>query len=327
MTGIVVLVLLPIGVLATAVTGPWLLRRSAPALMHVPRLAALVLTASILTWPLALLSIGPVLAWVTTGPVLLPGRAGEVCQQCLAAANPWSQPVPMDTGIPAVILLALPTIGIAALLGASIRRGMQRARATAQRASAVRRHGLATGVYGYRVLLIDDPAPQVFALPARHGGIVVSRAAMEALTGDELQAVLEHERAHLRQRHHLLLALATAVGHHLRWVPCIAAASEALPYYLEIAADDAARHRTGTPALASALLRLSEPAPPSLLLGQGAGALHATGPHRIGHLISPGPAHNGRWPALLITSYLGALTLLTIAVGVPYLGALATGCP
>lgn len=326
MTAILVLVALPTGLLTTALTGPWLLRRSAPALMHVPRLAALVLTGSILAWPLALLSIGPLLAWVTTGPALLPGRAGEVCQQCLAAANPWSQPASMDTGIPAVVLLALPTIGAAALLAACIRGGVQRARATAQSAAAVHRQALATHILGHRVLLVDDPAPQVFALPARRGGIVLSRTALEVLTGDELRAVLEHERAHLRQRHHLLLALATVVGHQLRWVPCIAAAAAALPHYLEIAADDAARHRTGTAALAGALLRLGEPAPPSILASTAAGALHATGPHRIGHLISPHPARNGRWSALLIGTYLSALTMMTIAVGLPYASALASGC-
>src|SRR5690625_7252850 len=94
----VVIAVVPLARLTTALTVPWFLRRSASALAHVPRLAALALTASVLAWPLALLSIGPLLAWVSTGPVLLPGRAGEVCQQCLAAANPWGQPAAVYTG-------------------------------------------------------------------------------------------------------------------------------------------------------------------------------------------------------------------------------------
>ncbi len=322
----VLIAVVPLALLATALTGPWFLRRSAPALAHVPRLAALALTASVLAWPLALLSIGPLLAWVSTGPVLLPGRAGEVCQQCLAAANPWGQPAAVYTGVPTVILLALPALAAAGLLAAAARRGMQRARATARSAAAVHRGARHARVHGRSVLLIDDPAPQVFAMPARHGGIVLSRTALRVLTGEELRAVLEHEQAHLRQRHHLLLAVVSAVGHHLRWVPSIAAASAALPHYLEIAADDAARRRTGTAALASALLRLSESAPAAPLAGAPAGALHATGPHRIGHLLSPEPAHAGHWPALLATAYLSALTLVTLAANLPYLGALVAGC-
>src|SRR5699024_3740318 len=126
----------------------------------------------------------------------------------------------------------------------------------------------AARLHGHTVLLIDDPAPQAFTLPARRGGIVMSSVTLRVLEPQELRAILEHEAAHLRQHHHLLLSLASAVGSALRWVPLIDAALAALPHYLEIAADDAARRRCGTAALAGALLRLGEPVAPAHLTGR-----------------------------------------------------------
>jgi hypothetical protein len=62
-----------------------------------------------------------------------------------------------------------------------------------------------------RLVVVDDPAPvacAVTALPCRGGPIVVSRGLWGALGDRALRrAVLEHERAHLRHRHGVLLAL------------------------------------------------------------------------------------------------------------------------
>lgn len=75
--------------------------------------------------------------------------------------------------------------------------------------------------------------------------------------------MLAHEHAHLHHRHHLISALVEAIAAYLRWVPLIRAAADALPHYLEIAADDQARREAGTPALVSALVAWANaPSPP-----------------------------------------------------------------
>src|SRR5699024_3968006 len=138
--------------------------------------------------------------------------------------------------------------------------------------------------------------------------------------------VIEHEWAHVRQRHHMITTIVESTARHLRWIPLISAAADATPHYLEIAADNAARKHTGTPALASALLKLGEPAHPSSLTGSTGSVPNAGGPDRISHLVDPDPRRGGTWPAVIVGTYLATLAIVNVAVHVPYLGAAVTGC-
>ncbi|MBG6090574.1 M56 family metallopeptidase [Actinomadura viridis] len=120
------------------------------------------------------------------------------------------------------------------------------------------------------VLLLDHPVPVAYCLPSRWRPIVLSTGAREALTDGELQAVLEHERAHLRQRHHALLLLLDAGHALLPWLPTVRRARARVPVLLELAADDAAVRTAGSRTLAGALRRMA--ATPRF-----AGALGASG--------------------------------------------------
>jgi Zn-dependent protease with chaperone function len=120
------------------------------------------------------------------------------------------------------------------------------------------------------VLVIDHPIPVAYCVPARHRPIVVSTGAKARLDASELAAVLAHERAHLRQRHHLLLFLLDLMYTLLSWLPTVRRAMAGLPTLLEMAADDVAARRCGRQVLSTALLRLS-------VLSGAAGALAATG--------------------------------------------------
>lgn len=320
----VLLLLAAAGILASAAWAPPLMRRAAPALVRVPLAAAVLLTAGAVLWLAALLAVGPVLAWTISGPVL-PGAAGLVCQQCLAAANPFLGTAPVDTAIPVVVLLAVPALA-AVVLAVTLGRGALARRRDTQRAgAAVRDAGTVGFLRGDRILIVPDDVPYAFALPARHGGVTVSTGALRTLDADELAGVLAHERAHLRQRHHLLSAIVTTLATHLRWIPLVAAVADAVPTYLEVAADDAARRRAGTTALAGALLKLGTPGPQSPL-GATVGALNATGPDRIRHLVAPGSGRAGALPALAIGAHLGGLAVATLAVLVAYAGAVLSGC-
>ncbi|MCX3061245.1 M56 family metallopeptidase, partial [Streptomyces beihaiensis] len=67
--------------------------------------------------------------------------------------------------------------------------------------------------------VLDDDRPQAFALPGAPGRIVVSRGMLRSLAPAERSALLAHERAHLRGRHHLFLTawhLASSVNPMLR---------------------------------------------------------------------------------------------------------------
>ncbi|GAA4770471.1 M56 family metallopeptidase [Citricoccus nitrophenolicus] len=318
-------VMLVLALTVSALAGPWVLRRAAPALVRAPRTSAALLTGSVVSWVITALALGPLLAWITSGPVLLPGSAADVCQRCLAAANPFPTAT-IDTGIPAAVLLALSALGAAGLaimVGAEAHR--QR-RATTRTAHRLRVWAEPRQVLGHSVLVIDDARPFALTLPRRHGGIFISKGTLRALTRDELAAVLAHEHAHLYQRHHLITTTVASICRPLRWLPMMVAVEDALGHYLEIAADDAARRRVGTPALASALLTLGEHAHHAGHEAPLDGALHALGPDRIRHLVQPHTGPAGLLAALTTTSYLATLVLLATTVYLPYLGAALSGC-
>lgn len=128
------------------------------------------------------------------------------------------------------------------------------------------------------VTVIDHAAPAVYCLPGRHGRVVVTTAALRALDGDRLAAVLAHERAHLRQRHHLLRATTQGLAEALPRVPALAVARDQVARLAELAADDAAAKRSGRLTVAAALLALAEAMPvaaPALTAGGTTSAARA----------------------------------------------------
>lgn len=326
MTAGMLAVALCAGLVALAVFGPALLRHAAPALVRVPRLAIAIVVGGVGVWVVTLLAVGPVLAWAGSGPVLLPERAAEVCQRCLSAANPFSADT-TDTLVPAVLLLALP-VALALALGACLASQMVRRSSRSRDAAGALLHGARRQLlHGREVSLVDAAHPFALTFPARHGGVVLSTGTVRALGEDELAAVLAHEHAHLHQRHHVISALVEATAACLRWVPLIGAAADALPHYLEIAADDRARREAGTPALVSALVKLGERTHPAMPQHSCPVALHAAGPERIRHLVRPSSGLAGALPAAVIAAGLVGMAALAAAIHLPYVSAALTGCP
>ncbi len=81
------------------------------------------------------------------------------------------------------------------------------------------------------VLVLDDDRPDAFAVPGRSGGLVVLTTGLTgALTADERRAVIDHERAHLRHRHHVhvqAVELAARINPVLRpWCHVVRLAAE-----------------------------------------------------------------------------------------------------
>jgi Zn-dependent protease with chaperone function len=107
------------------------------------------------------------------------------------------------------------------------------------------------------VCVLDHPVPVVYCVPSRRRPIVVSSGALDRLAGAQLQAVLAHERVHLRHRHHLFLTVVDALAAALFWLPTFREARDSLPLLLEMVADDVAARRWGREAVAMALRKLA----------------------------------------------------------------------
>ena len=132
----------------------------------------------------------------------------------------------------------------------------------------------------------DDPA--AYCLPGRGSRIVLTTGAIGALDEGQLRAVLAHERAHLRGRHHLLVTLAGALSTAFPRVPAFRIAREQVGRLAELAADDAASGAAHRLAVAGALLNLGAVVPAAAL-----GATGTADAARVRRLID-GPAAIGR---------------------------------
>lgn len=142
---------------------------------------------------------------------------------------------------------------------------------------------VARGRDGAGVTFVEHDAPLVYCLPGRSGGVVVTRGAARLLSQEELAGVLAHERAHLRARHHLLIAASVAVSRTFFDLGVFALAAERIAQLAEMHADDAAG-REERPHLATALLQLAGCPAPAGALGAGGGGAVA----RIMRLSRPG---------------------------------------
>jgi beta-lactamase regulating signal transducer with metallopeptidase domain len=133
------------------------------------------------------------------------------------------------------------------------------------------------------VAIVDHDAPAVYCLPRGRHQIVISAGALAALTPAQLRAVLAHERAHLRRRHHMILALAAALAHAFPQVPLLSQAPPQLAALAEMAADDAALRCHRRDDLAAALVILAT-------AGARPATLAASGPEaivRLQRLLAP----------------------------------------
>jgi Zn-dependent protease with chaperone function len=163
------------------------------------------------------------------------------------------------------------------------------------------------------VVVLGHDAPAAYCMPCGRYRVVISAGALAALGTEQLQAVLAHERAHLRCRHHLMLALAAALARAFPRVPLFAQAGPELGVLAEMAADDAAARRHDRDHLAKALVILAR-------AGTRPAALAASGPAaiaRIQRLLAPPQQRQARHAGLAATAGLllpAAITCLPLII-------------
>jgi Zn-dependent protease with chaperone function len=166
-------------------------------------------------------------------------------------------------------------------------------------------------------LVVDHPAAAAYCVPGLRSAIVISAGTLALLDQAELAAVLAHERAHLRERHDLVLLPFTALLRAFRWSAVAREAQSAVALLVEMHADDRVlRHRPAIQ-LATALLRVGAAggglAPLGALTAAGSladGQVAA----RVSRLLRPAPRLSR--PALALTA---AGAALIVAVPLAFL--------
>ena len=155
-------------------------------------------------------------------------------------------------------------------------------------------------------LVVDHPAATAYCVPGLRSRIVISAGTLELLDQAELAAVLAHERAHLRERHDLVLLPFIALLRAFRWSAVARRAAGAVALLVEMLADDhALRHRPARE-LATALIRVGAAGSPvpsgALAVSDGSGEVAV----RVARLLRPAPG----LPAPALALVCGAAGLL-----------------
>jgi Zn-dependent protease with chaperone function len=165
---------------------------------------------------------------------------GLAALRCCVA--PLSSPV--LSRLVAVLCLAATVWGAAAVLRAAFvgGRALRRLR-KGWRGHVAALDLLARPIPGLAALVLEHSAPAAYCVPTRGGRVVITSGALSRLTPSEGAAVVEHERAHLLGRHHLLTAVTTCLARAFPHVPLFRLARAAVARLVELAADDrASRH-------------------------------------------------------------------------------------
>lgn len=121
----------------------------------------------------------------------------------------------------------------------------------------LRRHQDGISILGRRharvdAVVVDHDEVGAYSFPGTPGLVVLTSAATTVLTERELDAVVAHERAHIRGRHHFALRV-TSVLAPIPWLPFFRTVRRQVSFLLERLADESACKAVDRNSLASAL--------------------------------------------------------------------------
>jgi Zn-dependent protease with chaperone function len=161
-----------------------------------------------------------------------------------------------------LVLFALIAVGLGLGGRALVRQAVasrvlsRRVRALASTApDALAQAGRQTGLAG-RVVLVDAADSFSFVYGPMTPRVAVSRGLLERATDDELRAVLEHERYHVRNIDPLKAAIVSVLSEALFFLPALDSLRARYVAGRELAADRRAVALCGRPTLAGALLKV-----------------------------------------------------------------------
>jgi Zn-dependent protease with chaperone function len=239
----------------------------------------------------------------------------RLCLDALVGAHGGAALLMAWTGL-VVLVAVLARIGVAA--GVLARAAVRRRRHVAM-VRLVGRHRADIGA-----TVVDHPQSAVYLIPGRPQQVVVTTSAISRLSREELAAVLAHERAHARGRHHLALALAVLLSRAFPAANVFRQAERQVRRLVELCADEDACRTHSRLVLARALVALASPeSPPGTLAAAGGDALE-----RVHRLMRPPPPLPRRVTTAAAATLL-ALPLLPVALvlAVPAVPVLHSGLP
>lgn len=180
----------------------------------------------------------------------------------IAAGHRTDQSVDTSVAITVTVAVWIALVAFAALMAFLLAHGER-----IVRLDAAHRLGLDQGVHARQIAVeihgrlvvrfLDSTHPAAYSFRAPEPTIVLTTGIRDLLSEDELDSVIEHERAHLDQHHHLAIMLSILNSRLVpRWAP--AAKMEPVTRFLaELIADDRAAKVCGPQVTANALAKMA----------------------------------------------------------------------
>jgi beta-lactamase regulating signal transducer with metallopeptidase domain len=204
-------------------------------------------------------------AWATA-PSCLTRTASSVGAAVADGSQITCSYVAAHVALPGVTGLLIATL-VALHLTATVRAGLHVLRQTRRTVPSTAlptpdRLAIRADRLGIAVRVVDGPAGLCHTTGLTRPTLIISNGTLSRIDDTELDAVLEHEATHVRQRHPLQTLIAHALLTPLRPVRWTQPLLHSCRLEAELQADAAAIHRHGVRPLASALLKLSSPPAP-----------------------------------------------------------------
>ncbi len=254
----------------------------------------MTIAAALLLYVAAVLMIGPtvlvritavgwaprlaITAWLTAIVTVVGCSIAVVALLLVEAAGHWDNPdgllmsclerlrvIALGRAGPVaqVVSIAALALTVASLIAVGMRFGRALSRMRSQTFAHADGVRLVGRQIGNDVVVIDAPAPAAYCVVGRPPAIVVTTGALSALDQSQLNAVIAHERAHLKGRHAYLVAAVRGLTTALPTIKLFAGAATHVSSLLEMCADDAAARAHGRRTLLDGLLTLSGAATPN----------------------------------------------------------------
>ncbi|HOB50130.1 MAG TPA: M56 family metallopeptidase [Mycobacterium sp.] len=264
----------------------------------VPRLSVLAwlatLAMALTAWVLAVAAA----AMAVVG-AFLDATVLTLCLDLLGLVYETSFPAP---GIPAVLTaLAVGITGVTTVRVVNAYRRLHHISGEHARSARI----VGTPTDRSDVVIVQSDRPAAYCVAGRPHAIVVTTAAVHALTARQFAAVLAHESAHLQECHHQILMGLRALALTVPRLPLFTSAAAAAQQLLEMCADDTAARHHGVRPLVEGLAALAGcPAQPTAL-----GAADTAVTTRVNRLISGNGHHHRRRHQILLSVSIGAAVL------------------
>lgn len=211
------------------------------------------------------------LAGLALAVPVLPGTTGlaDALKACSTALrHQYQTPAGASLSIAGMVLTGAVVCRVAYCVAAALLSIWHQRTAQAQSLNLSARRDKYRGIS-----VVDHPVAAAYCIPGRNAGVVVTTGALASLDDTQLDAVIAHERAHLRGRHDLVLAFSGALRRAFPRLACTRLGQAELSRLVEMRADDIALRTSTRPTLARALVNLSQGQTPQGALGAGGDAL------------------------------------------------------